>query len=201
MSNEWKLSGQYLESCSCQEACPCLFMGKSTEGSCKALVGWHVDQGVFNTTRLDGLNVVVALDSPGHMAEGGWKVVLYVDQAADEQQRGALVGIFSGEHGGHPALLAGFIGEVLGMEFLPIDFENSVGERSFRVGNVAQASSQAISGQDGKKVTVQNHPFAVAPSETLVLAKSTLLRHQAYGLNFEFNDRMASYSPFSYVNG
>jgi len=199
MDNDWKLTGQYLESCSCQEACPCIFMGKPTEGDCSALVGWHVEQGHFNDTRLDGLNVLVALNSPGHMAEGNWKVVLYVDQAANEQQRGALAGIFAGEHGGHPALLASFIGEVQGMEYLPINFENSASGCGFRVGNVAHASSQAIEGQAGQQVTVQNHPLAVAPGQTLVVAKSESLSHQGHGLNFEFNDRMAYYSPFSYT--
>ncbi len=200
MTSEWNLSGQYLESCSCKEACPCVFMGKPTEGNCTALVGWHVDEGHLGSTRLDGLNVVVALDSPGHMADGDWKVVLYVDQTADEHQREALTGIFGGKLGGHPALLAGFIGEVLGMEYLPINFEATDGQRQFKIGKVAETTVGAIEGQDGNLVTLSNHPLAVAPGQTLVVAKSDSLRHEAYGLNFEFNDRMAYYSPFSYTN-
>lgn len=57
------------------------------------------------------------------MAEGNWKVVLYIDQRADEAQQEALSSIFGGQAGGHPALLATFIGEVLAVEHLPIQFE------------------------------------------------------------------------------
>lgn len=200
MASSWHMNGHYLESCSCKEACPCLFMGSPTEGSCTALVGWHINKGQFGDTSLDGLNVVVALHSPGHMAEGNWKVVLYVDQVADDDQRAALTGVFGGEFGGHPAVLAGFIGEVLGVEFLTIRYHGNDGYRCFDVGVVAETTVDAIEGQNGSRVTINNHPLAVAPGQELVVAKSRSLRHDAYGLNFELNDRMAFYSPFSYAS-
>ena len=52
--------------------------------------------------------------SPGHMKDGDWKVALYVDERADEKQNQALMGIFSGQAGGHIANLAPLISEVLG---------------------------------------------------------------------------------------
>lgn len=143
--------------------------------------------------------MVVALKTPGDMADGNWQVVLYLDQAADENQRQALAGIFSGECGGHPALLASFIGEVLGVEHLPITFEAEDGQQRFQIGEVAETTVQAIEGQGGNKVIIQNHPLAVAPGEDLVVAKSQSLRHQAFGLNFELSGRTAYYSPFSYA--
>jgi hypothetical protein len=198
MNNQWSLQGEYLESCSCKDSCPCLFMGPPTEAGCAALVGWHIDTGQFDNTSLNGLNVVVALHSPGHMAEGNWQVVLYVDERADETQREALGGIFGGKFGGHPALLASFIGEVLGMEFLPIQYDAGQGARGFSVGQVGIAKIKAIEGQGGNAVQILNHPFAVSPGQPLTVAKSDSLKHDAYGLSFEFNDRMAFYSPFNY---
>ncbi|MBV1786660.1 DUF1326 domain-containing protein [Marinobacterium sp. D7] len=200
MSTEWKLEGDYMESCTCRDACPCLFMGSPTEGSCDALVGWHINKGQFGETALDNLNVVVALHSPGHMAEGNWKVVLYVDERADQSQRNALGGIFGGQQGGHPAMLASFIGEVLGMEYLPISYEGGQGARVFNVGRVAQAKLKAMEGQGGAEVQILNHPLAVAPGQKLTVAKSETLKHGAYGLDFEFSDRMAFYSPFNYTS-
>lgn len=198
MSSQWKLQGDYLESCTCKDACPCLFLGPPTEGSCDALVGWHIDKGQFENTPLNDLNVVVALRSPGHMAEGSWKVVLYVDERADEAQRQALGGIFGGQFGGHPALLTSFIGEVLGVEYLPIRYESGQGLRGFSVGQVAAARISAMEGQEGSEVQILNHPMAVAPGQPLTVAKSDTLKHEAYGLSFEFRDRMAFYSPFNY---
>jgi hypothetical protein len=199
MSVKWSMKGEYLESCTCKGACPCIYMEVPTEGHCTALVGWHIAEGRYGEVALDGLNVAVALHSPGHMAEGKWKVVLYLDQAADARQQEALGTVFGGKAGGHPALLATFIAEVLGVEQVPIRFDAGKGRRSFRVGDTAEATVQAIEGQGGEEVTIRNHPLAVAPGGTLVVAKSRALRHQAYGIDLALSERTAYYSPFAYA--
>lgn len=133
------------------------------------------------------------------MAEGGWKVVLYLDQAADPRQNDALGTIFGGNAGGHPALLASFIGEVLGVEQVSIRFETGPGRRRFQIGDTAEADVAAIEGQGGAAVTIGNHPFAVAPGQTLTVAKSRSLRHQAHGVELALSERTAFYSPFAYA--
>jgi hypothetical protein len=199
MTAQWKLKGDYLESCNCRGACPCLYLGPPTEGECTALVGWHIASGHYGEVTLDDLNVAVALNSPGPMAEGNWKVVLYLDMRADESQQEALGTIFGGEGGGHPAVLASLIGEVLGVESLPIHFDIEQGRRHLRIGDGAGSEIQAIEGQAGNDVTVRDHPLAVAPGETLVLAKSNYLRHQAHGIDLDLSERTAAYSPFAYA--
>ena len=199
MSTPWNIKGEYLESCTCRGACPCVYLGSPTEGHCTAIVGWHIDQGRYGDVALDGLNVAVALHSPGDMAEGNWKVVMYLDQAADPGQHDALGTIFGGQAGGHPALLASFIGEVLGVEQVPIRFETSPGRRRFQLGDSAEADIQAIEGQGGEPVTIRNHPLAVAPGETLTVARSRTLRHDAHGLQLALTGRTAFFSPFAYV--
>lgn len=199
MAAEWRLSGEYLEACTCKGACPCLYLGTPTEGSCAALVGWHIESGHFGDIVLDGLNVAVALNSPGDMAQGNWQVVLYLDAAADGAQRDAMAQIFGGQAGGHPALIAGFIGEVLGVEQAPIHFDAPGRERRITVGGHAEALVDAIEGQGGAAVTIHNHPLAVAPGQSLVVAQSKALRHRGHGLDFELSERVAYYSPFSYA--
>lgn len=199
MSTKWDIKGEYLESCTCRGACPCIYLGSPTEGDCTALVAWHIDQGHYGDVALNDLNVAVALHSPGDMAEGGWKVVLYLDQAADPRQNDALGTIFGGNAGGHPALLASFIAEVLGVEQVPIRFETSPGRRRFQVGDAAEADVESIEGQGGAAVTIRNHPFTVAPGEALTVAKSRTLRHQAHGVNLALSERTAFYSAFAYA--
>lgn len=199
MPTDWSVKGEYLESCTCKGACPCIYLGSPTEESCTALVGWHIDEGHYGDVALNNLNVAVALHSPGHMAEGKWKVVLYLDQAADSRQNEALGTIFGGSAGGHPAVLASFIAEVLAVEQVPIRFETGLGRRRFAVGDTAEADVQAIEGQDGASVTIRNHPLAVAPGEALTVAKSRSLRHEAHGLALALSERTAFYSPFAYA--
>ncbi len=100
MSTQWQIQDDYLESCTCKGACPCIYLEPPTEGDCSALVGWHIKKGAYGEVALDDLNIALALNAPGPMAEGNWKVVLYLDQRADEHQQEALGNIFGGKAGG-----------------------------------------------------------------------------------------------------
>lgn len=64
MNPQWSLKGDYLESCNCKGACPCIYLGSPTEGECTALVGWHITQGQFEAVDLGDRNVAIALHSP-----------------------------------------------------------------------------------------------------------------------------------------
>ena len=66
MAEQWKLDGAYFEACNCATACPCVLLSPPTEGECTALVAWHIDEGNFGDVDLDGLNVSLAVHSPGH---------------------------------------------------------------------------------------------------------------------------------------
>ena len=71
---------------------------------------------------LGGLNVALALYSPGHMLETKWQVALYLDETASEGQKNALTQIFTGQAGGHLSNLGPLIGEVLGITSAPIEY-------------------------------------------------------------------------------
>ena len=96
MSNKWKLSGTYFEACNCDAACPCVFLSDPTEDECTALVGWHIEDGHLEGVSLDGLNVVLAVVSPGNMVKVKWDAAIYFDYRADEAQQNALTRIFTG---------------------------------------------------------------------------------------------------------
>ncbi len=100
----WNVSGTYFESCNCEAACPCVFLSPPTYGECTALLGWQIDQGDYDGLSLSGLNASLAVYVEGNMANGGWKVALYLDDRASQEQAEALGAIFSGAAGGHPAV-------------------------------------------------------------------------------------------------
>jgi hypothetical protein len=198
MSESWKIAGQYLESCNCKPACPCVFLSRPTEGDCTVVVGWHIDSGNFGSVDVSGLNVALAVDSPGTMHEVPWKAALYVDERATEQQKDALLKIFSGQSGGHPARLAGHIGQVLGVASVPISFERIGKHGSLKVGGVAQVEIEAIAGAGGADVTITGHPLCIAPGYPATVAKSKSLRYEDHGYKWNLSDRNGLYSPFSY---
>src|SRR5271157_4905840 len=145
MAETWKLDGQYMEACNCKPACPCIFLSPPTEGDCTAVVG-HIDKGNFGPVDLSGLNAAMAVHSPGTMHEAKWRAALYLDARASEAQKNGLLQIFSGQAGGHPARLASFVGEILGVASTPIDYELNGKHRALRIGNVANAAIDAVGG-------------------------------------------------------
>ena len=198
MAEEWKLTGTYFEACNCEAACPCVFLGAPTEGECTALVGWHIDKGTFGNVDLGNLNVALAVHSPGHMAEVKWRAALYFDRNASEKQQDALTKIFSGQAGGHPGMLVSHIGDVLGIKSVPIEYAADGKKRSLKIGDVGETQIEAIEGQGGAEVTIDNHPLAIAPGYQAVVAKSSMLKYQDHGLHWEITGKNGFYSPFSY---
>mgnify|MGYP006120070747 CR=1 FL=1 len=85
----WSVTGSYFESCNCETACPCVFLSPPTEGECTVIIGWHIDTGDHDGVDIAGLNVALAVHTPGHMAEQNWKAAVYLDDRASEAVLGA----------------------------------------------------------------------------------------------------------------
>ena len=198
MGSKWEVDGTYFETCNCDTACPCVFLSPPTTGDCTALVGWHIAGGHFDDIDLRDLNVVLAVHSPGHMAETPWQVALYVDSKGDQGQQDALIKIFSGQAGGHPERLASHVGEILGVRSVEISYQASGKNRSLSIPGVAEAEIEAIGGQGGEDTLLSRHPFAVAPGYPLVVAKSKRLSYNDHQLNWEISQKNGFYSPFTY---
>ena len=198
MSEKWGLTGTYFETCNCAVARPCVFLSPPTTGICTVLVGWHIDKGNHGDVQLGGLNVALAVSSPGHMATTKRKAALYFDAKASEAQRNALVQIFSGQAGGHPAMLVSFVGEVLGVKSVGIDYHTDGKRRGLKIAGIADAEIEAIGGAGGSDVTVNGHPLCIAPGYAATVAKSKKLSYYDYGLGWEMSEKNGFFSPFSY---
>jgi hypothetical protein len=198
MPDNWKLTGSYFESCNCNVACPCIFLSPPTTGDCTVLVGWHIENGSFTNVTLDGLNVALAVHTPGHMMEGKWSVALYLDERATEEQKNALTRIYTGQAGGHLSNLTPLIGEVLGISSVPIEFETNGRQRRLRIGDAAEIEVEAINSPEGTDATIHNPPMGIAPGHPLVVAKSKKLNYKDHGLECEVSGKNGFYAPFSY---
>jgi hypothetical protein len=194
----WNLQGTYFETCNCEVACPCVFLSPPTEGECRVLVAWHVDQGQDGEVDLAGLNVAMAIHSPGHMMQTKWRAALYLDARANDAQKQALTRIFAGQAGGHPAALAAFIGDVLGVASVGIDYRARGKKRSLSIPGIVSAEIEAIPGQGGGDVTISGHPLCVAPGEPAVVAKSGRLDYSDHAMTWAISDRNGFYSAFAY---
>lgn len=197
-TKNWNLQGSYFETCNCETACPCVWLQPPTEGNCKLLVAWHIERGHLNDQALDGLNVALACYSPGHMKDGNWQAALYVDERATAPQFEAIVQIFSGQQGGHPAILMSFVTEVLGMKRVKIDYQEQGGQRRLVIPDIAQAEIENIAGITGGQATINNPPLCVVTSHPSIVARSKNYRYKDYDKDWTFSDRNGYFSAFVY---
>lgn len=197
-TNNWKLQGSYFEACNCESACPCVWLQPPSEGNCKLLVAWHIDEGHLNGEKLDDLNVVLACFSPGNMKEGNWQAALYIDERASEVQSDAITQIFSGKQGGHLALLMGFVSEVWGIKKVKIDYQVQGNQRQLTIPGIADMAVESIQGIKGGESSIDNPPLCVVASHPSVVARSQHYEYHDYGKVWQFSDRNSYYSPFTY---
>src|SRR3712207_7462525 len=81
------------------------------------------EDGRFEETTLGGVRFAIVGRTPGVMGEGNWSIGLIADERAGPEQQQALTAIVSGQAGGPVANVAPLIGEFLGAEAAPIEFQ------------------------------------------------------------------------------
>src|ERR1700704_1512097 len=133
----WNLEGSYFETCSCDVICPCtasLAFG-ATSDRCKVTLVFNVKNGEIEGTDVSGLTVAAVADTPKIMTEGNWRLGVFIDAAASDEQAEKLGAVFSGQLGGPMAALAPLVGEPLGVERASIDVVEDGLRHSVKIGD------------------------------------------------------------------
>ena len=112
----WNLKGSYVETCSCDLMCPCNFSFDhgATYDYCRVTLVFDINQGEIEGTDVSGLKVAAIADTPKVMTEGNWRLGMFVDERATDEQVEKLTAVFGGQKGGPMEGLAPLIGEMLG---------------------------------------------------------------------------------------
>ena len=204
---QWHVVGDWFDVCRCDIPCPCEFAQAPTDNYCEAVLTWHIREGHYGDVPLDGLSLIAVSAFEGNLWAGETKadLGLFIDERADENQREALQQIFSGQAGGFPADFAEFIGEVRGIEFVPIECEIADDLAYWRAeipGKVV-ASAEALAGPmtpPGARVQTLNPPGSeVGPSGTVATwGRATADRAEAFGWNFEWDGKSSKHLPFDW---
>ena len=197
----WNLSGRYVETCSCDLMCPCnlsLDHG-ATYDYCRVTLCFDIERGEIEGTDVGGLKVVAIGDAPKVMTEGNWKIGMFVDENASDEQMDKLVKVFSGQLGGPMEGLAPLIGEMLGVERAAIEVDHDGLRHSVRVGNAIDFEIEDIvpfGVEDGTTVKFQDafHPVA----SDMTMAEATRSSISALGVEFEGKTGM-SYANFAWA--
>src|SRR6266576_782522 len=187
-SMAWNLNGSYVETCSCDLICPCnaTFDHGATYDYCRVTLVFNIREGEVEGTDIGGLKVAAIEDTPKVMTEGNWKLGVFVDEKATDEQADKLVKIFTGQLGGPMAGLAPLVGDVLGIERAAFDVRDDGVLHSVRVGDVIDFEIEDIvpfGVETGEPVKFSGMFHPVASDLTIAEAKRS--RINAFGIEYE----------------
>jgi hypothetical protein len=184
----WNVKGRYVETCSCELMCPCnlSFDHGATYDYCRVVLVFDIVEGDVEGTDVTGLKVAAIADTPKVMTEGNWKLGIFVDERASDEQMDKLVGVFSGRLGGPMGALAPLVGEVLGVERAPIEVRHDGLRHSVVVGDAIDFEIEDIvpfGVETGQPIRFQGMFHPVGSDLTMAEAKRS--RIDAFGIQYE----------------
>jgi hypothetical protein len=190
----YDLKGTLLEACSCGILCPCWVGEDPDQGTCDAFMAYQFDEGTIRGVDVSGLSFVSVVQIPGNvLTPGSWRIAIFVDDRASDEQLDALVAAFSGKLGGPLADLAGLVGEIVDVKRAPIVHEIRDGAGSLRIGDSVIAEMAPYAGPDGSTTTLRDSLFSTVPGSPAYVAKAS--RHEVnlpeYGMAWSFEGRNA----------
>jgi hypothetical protein len=121
----WSLKGSYVETCSCDLICPCnaTFDHGAKYDYCRVTLVFSIREGDVNERTSGGLRIAAIADTPKVMTEGNWRLGVFVDDRATDDQAEKLIAVFTGRLGGPMAGIAPLVGEMcLGKCRSPLGF-------------------------------------------------------------------------------
>src|SRR3954469_6122938 len=184
----WNLKGSYAETCSCELMCPCnlSFDHGATYDFCRVTLAFNVKEGDVDGTDIGGRKVVLIADSPKVMTEGNWKLCVYVDDGASDDQFDKLVKVFTGQLGGPMAALSPLVGEVLGAERASIEVRDEGPRHSVRIGEVIDFEIEDVvpfGVENDQPVRFDGMFHPVGSNLTMAEAKRSQIN--AFGIQYE----------------
>ena len=197
----WSIEGTYFETCSCELMCPCNFSFDhgATYDYCRVTLVFDIREGEVEGTDVSGRMLAVIADTPKVMTEGNWRLGMFVDDEASDEQVQKLTAVFGGQLGGPMAGLAPLIGEVLGVERAPIEVVEDGLSHSVRIGEAIDFEVEDIvpfGVETGEPVKFSGMFHPVGSDLTMAEAKRS--RINAFGIEFEGKTGLSK-SEFSWT--
>jgi hypothetical protein len=197
----WNLKGSFVETCSCELMCPCnltLDHG-ATYDFCRATLAFAIREGEVDGTDVRGRRAVLIIDTPKVMTDGNWRVGMFIDDQATDEQFDKLVQVFGGQLGGPMAALVPLVGEIVGVERAAIEVSDHETRHSVRVGDVIEFEVEDIvpfGVETGRPVRFDGmfHPVG----SNLTMAEARRSRIDAFGIQYEGKTGLST-SEFSWA--
>ena len=197
----YELEGSLLEVCTCNILCPCWVGQDPDGGTCDGVLAWHFERGEIDGVDVSGRTFVILTHIPGNILEGNWRVVVYVDDGATDEQQQALLDVWTGKLGGPIADLAQLVGEVVAVERAPIEFRVEGAKGTLRIGDAIHTELQPFTGATGESTTLQDSIFTTIPGSPAYVGKADVyeVKVPEHGFELALKDHNAVQGSFRFA--
>ncbi len=202
----WKISGEYMESCNCDQLCPCIYtnpQGPVTYDDCRVIMIFRIDEGECDGVDLSGLCMAMVAKSGRVMADGDWVYGGIVDVKANDAQREILTAIIGGEAGGPLGMIRqNLVSDFRGVEVKPIEFKLDGRKRAVSIPGMLNYSLDGVESRlgNGEPYYLDNvrHPAG----SRLALAITDEIHVDCFGIEFDASGARNNghYAPFSWAS-
>ena len=160
----WRVTGELIETCSCNMLCPCWYGVKELmimdRGWCATTLLVRIREGSADGVDLSGCDVVVGLHFPGPtLFDADATARVYVDDRTSEQQQQALETIFQAKQGGPMEVPASLTSTWLPTRRARIEVDEQNGKVRASVDGFGTIVSERLVNEQGERMTMQNAGF------------------------------------------
>jgi hypothetical protein len=195
----WQLTGNMIEACSCELACPCaLGPAQPDQGWCSGAFTFVIERGQSDGVDLSDRRVLWLIDLNNDFASGNGTARVYVDDAANADQRRELESIFTGRKGGPGEVMAGLVSKWLPTESASI--EAKLGDtHTVEVRGVGNIALEPVRNQAGQVASVVHAPvLGLIAIDRADLARGNGSRFAAADMRQWESGGHGSVSPFTW---
>ena len=199
----WKISGEYMESCNCDQLCPCIFtnpQGPVTYDDCRVFMAFRIDKGSSGDVDLSGLCIALAAKTGRVMADGNWIYGGFVDEKANDAQREILTAIIGGDAGGPPGMIRqNLVSDFRGVEVKPFKFSLDGLKRSVDIPGLLSYDLEAAESRRGNGEPYYLDNVGHPAGTRLALAITKKIHVDCFGIEFDGSGNNGHYAPFSWA--
>ena len=171
----------------------------ATYDFCRVTLVFNIREGEIEGTDVGGLKVAAIADTPKVMTEGNWRVGMFIDDQATDDQADKLSAVLGGQLGGPMAALGPLLGEVLGVERVPIEVVDDGLRHSVRIVDAIDFEIEDIVPFGVETSTPVRFDGMFHPvGSNLTMAEAKRSRIDAFGIQYEGKTGLST-SEFSWA--
>lgn len=201
----WRIAGDYFETCNCDYLCPCIYTNMQahpTHDTCIAALALRVNDGIFADIDLNGVTFIIAISVEGPMETGNWTVGLIIDEKASDAQVDAVSKICSGDVGGPMELAAALVGNFAGIERANIEINKQAMSFSVAAGALFENAAVGMANADDPNVPIFIDNTAHPANKRLALATGTKSHMHVFGIDWDDDEggHNGHFAPFEWAS-